>query len=969
MKKTLFRFSALFICAAILVTSGGVAKADPDNPDGETAQTAAQGLTSGEDSLSDRNVFTAVKNTYVNYLENIKGIALAKNEIELTPDNASLLSEGAMIETGFRNNTNQAVILKQDEYAEWTIEVPSAAVYAVEVKYTSYQGKSGSTVTEMYIDGELPFREAGYLEFHKMWENSPIEEDSIGNDMSSLPTEKEEWQLTVKRDPARYTTLPMRVALSEGVRTIRFNVISDNMAIEYIKLIPVPEYMSYAEYRKSVDHLPDNALNLSDEENVINIEAELSSFNSDISITPRNDPVSPFTTPQDAGRIKLNTIGSTKWQVVGSQINWEFSVKESGNYKISFRARQKDKVGIFVSRSLLINGETPFEEARNLQFEYNDNWYRKTVEADGQEALFYFEKDTPYILTLEVDLGEMSETLSRLENVLTNLNQAYLEMFMIVGTTPDIYRDYEFDRIIPETLKSLKQQSDTIKEITERIEEFAKKSDYTALLNRMTFQLDNMVDKPHNIAANFNDYKTNIGALGTWVNEARNQPLELDMIYIVPSGTEVPSETKNFFTSMWFSIKRFFYSFTIDYSMVARSPGAEEYDKQIKVWVVTGRDQAQIIRRMADETFSKQHEISVDLELISGGTLLPSILSGVGPDVSLMNGQGDPVNYAVRNAVLDLSQFPDLDDVLERFHPNSYIPYRFHGGTYGLPETLSFSMFFYRTDIFAALGIDVPNTWDDLVKLIPTLSRNNMQIGFPSGMGGLQLALFQRGIDLYKEEGRYTNLDSDEALQAFSDMCDIFTMYRAPIAYDFSNRFRTGEMPCAIQDYMAYNQLNLFAPEIRGLWSFVPMPGVVKPDGSFERTSVAGTGSTMIMSNTKDADSSWEFVKWWLSAETQSRFAIELESVLGPSAKYATANIEAFDNLTWTSRERNNILEQMRAVKAVPEVPGGYYTGRIVEFAFSRVYNRRENPTETMNSYIDELNEELHRKRREFGLN
>ena len=47
-----------------------------------------------------------------------------------------------------------------------------------------------------------------------------------------------------------------------------------------------------------------------------------------------------------------------------------------------------------------------------------------------------------------------------------------------------------------------------------------------------------------------------------------------------------------------------------------------------------------------------------------------------------------------------------------------------------------------------------------------------------------------------------------------------------------------------------------------------------------------------------------------LSAETQTRFGSEMESLLGASARYATANREAFSQLAWSVEEYKTIEAQ-----------------------------------------------------------
>ena len=179
-------------------------------------------------------------------------------------------------------------------------------------------------------------------------------------------------------------------------------------------------------------------------------------------------------------------------------------------------------------------------------------------------------------------------------------------------------------------------------------------------------------------------------------------------------------------------------------------------------------------------------------------------------------------------------------------------------------------------------------------------------------------------------------------------------------------------MACGIQDYTMYNQLIAFAPEIRGNWKMIPVPGKPDKDGNPRHISVGTGTAAMILTTTKNPEKSWEFLKWYLDSDIQSTFAIEMESLLGPSAKYATANIEALKKMTWSRDEYNNLLTQMDTVMAVPQVPGGYYLQRVLNFAFNRVYNSSgeqtmaENPVEVLTEYIPELNQEIEKKRKEL---
>ena len=298
---------------------------------------------------------------------------------------------------------------------------------------------------------------------------------------------------------------------------------------------------------------------------------------------------------------------------------------------------------------------------------------------------------------------------------------------------------------------------------------------------------------------------------------------------------------------------------------------------------------------------------------------------------------------------------------------------------YGLPVTMTFNMMFYRADIFQSMGLQVPKTWDDFYALIPILQNNQMDVAFPQDLNMFLYQSLPSGASvrdgLYADNGRRINLDSNLALSAFDKMCSLFTQYSLPLAYDFINRFRTGEMPIGIISYAQYTQLNVFAPEIKGLWEFVPLPGTVveKEDGTTEiNNNAVATVTSIVMprgdrSEEKKA-SAWEFMKWYVGHENQSNYANEYAALLGSGTKYETANAEALAELPWSTSEYKNIMEQFNHLSGVPDYPGSYIIARYTNFAFMNVYNNHADPVESMLDYITEINKEISRKRKEFNL-
>ena len=177
-----------------------------------------------------------------------------------------------------------------------------------------------------------------------------------------------------------------------------------------------------------------------------------------------------------------------------------------------------------------------------------------------------------------------------------------------------------------------------------------------------------------------------------------------------------------------------------------------------------------------------------------------------------------------------------------------------------------------------------------------------------------------------------------------------------------------------ITDYNTFNTLVVSAPEIRGLWDFTLIPGTERTDengNTYIDRSVHcwGTCSMMLASDDEaKKQKAWEFMKWWASADTQVRFGRELESVMGSAARYATANLEAFKQLSWSAEQVKVLEEQRSFTKGFREVAGGYYTSRHLTNACRKVMNNKEDPREVLLDYVRTINEEITKKRKEYGL-
>ena len=885
--------------------------------------------------------------------------------------------------TDYQGKSGKSLMIDDDGKVTWQFDIPATGFYAIKLDYCSVTEKTNSIERSLYINGVLPFAEVRDLVMKKIWENAytdgRFETDSNGNELRPVSTVHHTWQEYTFIDPNSYFADPFEFYFEKGTNTISLGAVREDVVIQTITLFPYTDLPTYAEYvsGKSEAAAPEK----------IHIAAETPTRTSDFTVYPIYDRKSAITEPQDSSKIKLNTIGSEKWQTAGQWVEYDFDVQTAGLYEIVFRYRQNELAGMYTSRKIYIDGEIPFEESNYLKFNYNANWQVEAAN-NGADTFQYYLEPGHHTLRVEVTLGEMGNVVREVSAIMTSINNDYLSLLKLTGASPDSYRDYGFGRVLPEVVTDLVVQSIALQDVMNYIENMANvKSSNSATLEQIARLLRKMGTDEDEIAKNMGQLKSQIGTLGSWVNSVKNQPLEVDWIDIQPASMPVARAEANFFQALWFELRQFGASFFTDYNSLGATTDGQKSERKVEVWITANRDQAQITRNLMDNDFGPTTGIDASLKLVAGGTLLPSVLAGVGPDIALPGTGVDPIQYAIRSAVVAVnpeaytepgkdevtdmdneflgSVFANYHDVESRFTEAAMIPLTLYGKVYGLPDHQSWNMMFYRTDILADLGLEVPETWDDLLAAIPVLQFNNMTIGLSQDY---QMYMYQLGGHLWADDGMRINLDANISLEAFEKMCNMFTQYSLPITYDFANRFRTGEMPICIQNYTAYNNIIIFATELAGLWEFGPVPGTVRSDGTVSNTTMSGTDAVVMMAGVKDVEAAWEFMCWYTDTKFQVDYSNEMVAILGPAAKNATANQAALEELPWTSREYSQLMKQMDITSAVTQYPGSYILARYTNFAFLNAYNNNADPVDSLLEYINTINKEINRKRTEFNL-
>lgn len=906
--------------------------------------------------------------------------------IELAGTNAldPAYAGSANADTGYIEGREALLWSKGQAAFDWEFDIAQEGDYEIEVIYYPLQGDNMPIQRSIALDGKKPESGNDGVILYRNWEEAGdgrILKNNLGDDVRPRMEEVPKWMSCSLNDGLGKDPDPYRFFLKAGPHILSMNMIQGAVAIEKILIKPYVEIPSYQlveeEYRKNKYPYAETG---------IRFQAEAAAQRNDPSIRRENDK-DLSTDPYSSANRKLNVLGAERWKKGGQEVTWEFDVEETGLYKIGMRAGQWWNDGLPSYRCIAIDGQVPFEELKAYKFEFGDGWRIETLgDKNGSDFYFYLEKG-PHTITMKVVLGETEKIITGIERSVNDISDLYRDIVMLTSSSPDMNFDYEFERNIPDLMPRMNNIKNNIEQMIRDLSDItAARTTIANHLTRVGELFDGLIKDPFIIARKLDDINNMMTSMGTWLTELENGPLVLDYFLLGGQASHWENPRTGIVKQIIALFQEFWLSFFKDYDNVGQTVSKNQIPgKTLDVWVARGNEWAELLKELADEGFSARTGIGLKINVLTsdqlktGGinSLMLSVAAGGAPDVCLGMDIDAPVEFAIRDAVADLSRFPDFQEFSAQFNPALFEPLRYKDGIFAFPETMNFMALFYRTDIIEDLNLKIPDTWDEVYEdVLPVLYRNNMLFNYPSSTVLNQMNfnsfgnfLFQNGGELYKEQGEKSALDSPEAFKAFLEWTQLYTNYDFPIAANFFNRFRTGEMPMGIGGYDAYILLSTAAPELRGRWDMAPVPGQIDDNGKISRV-VTGTAGTyaVILSQSKTKEDAWEFIKWWMATDTQKAYGSEIEALMGVQARWNSANPEAFKALPWGRKHLDILLDEFKNAKEKPVVPGGYFTLRHITNAWTRVVINGMDPRDSLEEAVKDINTELLAKQEEYGI-
>jgi len=918
----------------------------------------------------------SVERLATGYTKVSAGYAASKNEyqgerVEIPIDKALDAAYNNMLTADNKGYSNNVVQMAVGDTISFTVNAPETALYWIKFDYLSYDDSILPIELSFKVDGEYPFYEARNLKFETTWiTDGEVDLDRYGNEIVTMPEKDKTWESKYLMDASYRYSEPLMVYLEQGTHTLEVSMGEGTVLFGNVSLEAPQKIAEYSGSREA------------EGENLIEIEAEDFFERNSSSIHSAGEYDSSLSPVSSRERV-LNILDGDSFKTAGDTVTYQFEVKTAGEYYIAMNYRQGDKNDFPVYLDIKVDGEIPNTAFRTYPVASTKEYITAAFQDEQGQNLSVYLEEGVHTVSFTISADALRFALEAVDEIMNGVNDLSLEVTKVAGTNKDKYRDLKLTRYIPDVQDRLYFWVDRLNSLLDQAAglpgvKAEKGEDVAAFayLGIAAKQLKTLGDEPDELIYRVDELSTSVNSINTqianFVDIINKNILSIDRIYLYQEDTRLP-DGLNFFQSLWMSICRFFYSF------FGQSYSATNVNEEhIQVWVNRPRQYVEIMQKMIDEQFTPATGIEVDLSLMTDANkLVLSNASGDTPDIATGINYAIPFELGTRGALVDLSKFDNYKEIFGRYSDGLLVPSVIGDGLYSLPETMNFYVMFYRSDVLEKIGLEIPNTMDELIAMLPDLQMRGLNVFYQTApmlamrnFHGTTPLIFQNGGTLYGRTAQELLVDSEECIDGFTQLTELFTLYDLPVDVpNFYQHFRNGDLPIGFADFNSYNLILNAAPEIANSWGIALIPGIEdKATGEINRYMSGGAESTVMFSSNEEREQkAWDFMCWWSSAEVQAEFGQMLQIMYGDEYIWPTANLEAFAMLPFPTSDKEIVLEQASYILEPPRLLGSYMLEREMSNAFNNIVVDGENLRSRVDDVVKIVNRETNRKLEEFG--
>lgn len=902
-------------------------------------------------------------------------------ESEASPARTQAISDEALVQSMLNQTEGAAAALTFDEGllvtaeepGSWSVTVPEAGDYVLYAQFSLPDSDLFERKVTVSVNDQ-----SCLSQWNALWASQPgaVEYDRYGGEILA-----DQYQLatSVTRvdDSTVFSGEPLLFHFEAGENTVSIAPESQRVLLYGLSIVRPETVPNYSEYLAAHD----GAVPYAGE--TIVIEGENIRAKSDSFIRGKN-VAGAGVFPQSAYYKQINATDDKSNKTIGQRVLYEVEAPQDGFYALTVKYCQPLKAGGLCYRTIEIDGETPFTEFANVGFTHTGIDQYENFTIGGDQPLTVYLKKGLHTIAFYTTAAPVDEVYKQLLEIVNEINDTGIEMKKIRGSSSDaasstdVNRTWDTLKYIPDILERLDRWQTQLTALYDELERIGgMEPSYASDIQLAVQNLKRLAEKPREIPnkiALLSDDSSSAAQLVSLVlTKLYDQNLSIDRIYLHAPGAKLPSPNASLFSSLSLSLKRFVYSF----SAAMNESETESGDNAITVWVNKPTQYVDALRELTAQQFTEQTGIAVTFSVMPDEKKITlANATGDNPDVALGLSYYRPAEFAMRGMAKNLLEYDDFVDWYgAEYNLSALNPMVYDQGIYGASETQDFFVLFYRTDILDSLGLEVPQTWEDVKAMMPTLQRNAMSFNLPlaNNVGYKTFEatsgfVFQNGGSFYSEDGLSAGFQNPNTIKALREMTDLYLVYGlSQNVPNFFNAFRSGSVPIGVSNFATYLQLQQGAPELNGRWDIALIPGTLREDGVIDRSWQADATCAMIFNNTQKPDEAYAFFKWWLSSKTQLDYATTLRLKYGSDYIWNTGNLVALKGMPYSKAHLDVIAEQWSWQKEVLRHPASYILEREVSNAWIAIVTKGEPFQPSVDQATIRCNSEIRRKLVEFG--
>ncbi len=845
--------------------------------------------------------------------------------------------------------------------------IPTSGCYQIQIDYLPLHENYETILIDLSVDGipapaaqqSIPLYAAFGFESMDFAVND--RGDELYPEQYILPVWLTE---TLRHGTEAHDASRITLDLSAGEHILTLAEGDGAVQIGAIRLIPAGEMPTYEAYRAALPDAPViNTLNI--------IQAEKFSYKNKNAISLVNN-ANPVATPYDTHNLFLNTIDGKTFKNHMDRLAYVVDIPETGYYALGLKAAMPGKTDSPVFIDIEIDGSIPFDAFQTINLPFHKGMYNHLL----QDTPVYLTQGTHEIAILLND-KPYHDIILPLQSIVDEVSALGINLQKISGGSQDKNREWVIADYLPNMVTDLKRWNGELAQIEAALLTLTGgvSSEEIQNISIAMRQIEKLIAKPNDapkrLALLSQGSSSALQVLSKVLLLVHAQSLSLDAVLVgLPADpAELPITTGNYAFAISETAKQLARSFSND------AKAMTDDDNTIEIWVKRSRQYVDVLASLTEESFTLKNGTKVRFSLFTDiSKLTLANAAGRQPDLVLGLDSYAINDLALRGSLTDLRGLPGINDYIGRVAPGSLLQMIIDDGLYGLPETQSFSLLFYRKDILDAYGWKVPSTWQDVTLMLSALQRSGMNFYTPLASSDAfkswpaTMPFFaQFGSDIFSTTRVGTAISEEAGIQAMSFMTNLFKIYGMPMQVaSFYNDFRSGRIPIGVAAFSTYLELTYGAPELTGHWSVALTPGIPDASGEVQRWTTGGSNAVCIFEASDKKAQAWEFLQWWLATDTQVRYAEKLQNMYGQEFLWLSGNLEALAQLPIPKEHLDVVMEQIQWIHEAPKIPGGYYTERQVSDAFSHIVYDGMDVRSAMDQAAMIGDREIERKLREF---